>query len=478
MNINYKRLFNLNISHNYFMDGFNRFVQLTPTVETETLMRNGNMLFKRLPRGITVLYRATDDEITPLVKMNSDQNFVFSLTADDISGLLNISNFDESVSRKYSSNKIIYFKNIPANATSNPNGPETINHEILDSLRAQLFSYSFKVAGNPATVKMRVDDTSGTPVSIGKETDGTPFPTTLTLDISSNQDFNQSVDLRKKKKGRYKISILNSGDNSLIQEEEFYSDDILASEKPLGITEIIYENATDHIYDDTEEYNLQFNRAASTWKYYIIQNKSNFDFDTDSLKITDGGSINGSPYVINQFPRGYAGIKIVADTAGTAGNSITLDYSGGADTALILSGETLTGGDTGVKAEGTITIINNAESGYTVSVEGTDFIEGTDFNKGATPADTANALISAINTEGAVNVTTELMGHDILINNQPSIVFRSSAQIPFFEKPKLDLQLQKVSDSQTLIQNLPNPAHNGIQKLFTGNPESEVYVFI
>jgi len=42
MNIFYKRLFNLDTGHDYFKDGFDRLVQLFPTAETKSLLRNGS----------------------------------------------------------------------------------------------------------------------------------------------------------------------------------------------------------------------------------------------------------------------------------------------------------------------------------------------------------------------------------------------------------------------------------------------------
>jgi len=55
MNIIYKRILNLVTSHNYFKDGLDKFVTLYPVSATDTLLRNGKMLFKRLPNGITIL---------------------------------------------------------------------------------------------------------------------------------------------------------------------------------------------------------------------------------------------------------------------------------------------------------------------------------------------------------------------------------------------------------------------------------------
>ncbi len=479
MNINYKRLFNLNIGHDYFIDGYDRFVRLSPTSTTQTLIKNGKMLFKRLPHGITILYRATDDELTPFIQMDNKQRFIFTMTAENTSGLLNITNLDESVSRKYKTNSILYFKNDPALASDNSNNPEIITHQIIDSLRSQLFTYSFAIDGNPAIVLFRVADEDGNLVSIGKEINGTPFPTTIALGINSNNGFSQQIDLRHKPEGRYTITVLNNAATTDLKIEEIYVDDTLSKQNIIGIIDIVYESGTDRIYEETEEYRLQFHKANAIWKYYIVNKSANIDLDSDSLLITDTGSTNGTPYIINQFNRAFAGIQIEADTAGTLGNLISMAYSGGGiHPAVKLSGKTLSGGTDGITAKGNITLINNAITGYTISINGIDFTEGTHFNNGISPNDTATALASAINANVAVPVSASILGYDVTINGLPALVFNSLQAIPFFEKPKTNIELRKTSDGQSIINNLPNPAHNGVKKLFADNPESEVYVFI
>ena len=114
MNIIYKRILNLVVGHNYFKDGFDKFVTLYPTAATEVLFRNGKMLFKRLPNGITVLYRTLDDETTPFVELAKDQHFIFVVKTGNTTGLLNITDLDESLSRPFGTGKIIYFTNNPA----------------------------------------------------------------------------------------------------------------------------------------------------------------------------------------------------------------------------------------------------------------------------------------------------------------------------------------------------------------------------
>jgi hypothetical protein len=156
-----------------------------------------------------------------------------------------------------------------------------------------------------------------------------------------------------------------------------------------------------------------------------------------------------------------------------------MEYSGaGAFQAVLFSGKTLSGGTTGVNAGGVITIINNDIADYSITIGGVKFTEGTDFEKGATSAETAESLIDAINGNAGVAVSASISEYDILVNNLKTLVFESLQEIPFYEIPKLKIELRKTSDNQIVVANLPNPAHNGIRKIFAGKLESEVYVFI
>ena len=479
MNIFYKRILNLVVGHSYFKDGFDRFVKLYPTAATETLLRNGKMLFKRLPNGITILYRTTDDEETPLAELEKTQVFTFCIKAENQAGLLNITNLDESAEKTYGAGKIVYLTNNPASASTNQNNPEILTNQIIDSLKGPLFTYQFAINGNPGNVVMIVADEQGNPVSVGKDSEGVPFPLKINLTANSNNLFVQQVDLRSQKTGRYRISILNQDETITLKTEEIYVDGQLEKDNILGIVEIKYDSVTNHLYGEIEEYKLQFRFTETYWKYFFVNKSRNIDFATDSLVINDSGNVNGGPYQINNFQKVYASIKIAAKTAGQTGNNISMEYSGAAAFSVVLfSGKTLSGGAVGVNAEGIITLINNEIDGYSVKIGAVTFTEGADFEKGTTSDETALNLVDAINGDGTVAVSASLLKHDILVNNLQTLVFGSLQKIPFYEVPKLKIELRKKSDNQVIIANLPNPSHNGIKKLFADRFESEVYVFI
>lgn len=479
MNINYKRIMNLVVGHNYFKDGSDRFVKLYPTAATEALLRNGKMLFKRLPNGITILYRTLDDEETPLAELEMNQVFTFYIKAENQAGLLNITNLNESAEKTYAAGKIVYFTNNPVSASVNQGNPEILTNKIIDSLRGPLFTYQFQISGNPLHVIMIVSDELGNPVPVGKDAEGNSYPLKINLTANSENYFYQQIDLRNQKTGRYQVRILDVTETITLKSEDIYVDGQLEKDNILGIVDIRYNSLTNHLYGATEEYKLQFRYTETYWKYFVVNKSRNIDFASDSLVITDAGALNGTPYQINNFRKVYSSIKLSAKTPGATGNTVVMEYSGGGSfPAITFSGKTLTGGTNGVKAEGIITIINNDITGYTVKIGSVAFAEGADFDKGTTSEDTAVSLVEAINGDGGVAVTASLLKHDILVNNLPALVFGSIQKIPFFEVPKLKIELRKASDNQVVIANLPNPSHNGILKSFADRFESEVYVFI
>jgi hypothetical protein len=479
MYINYNRLFTLTLCHGYFADGYDRFVRLFPTAETALLLQRGKMLFKALPHGVTVLYRAGEDEVRPLVALDHDVSFVFVMMSENASRMQHVTDFDEPGGKRYSAGKVLFFRNVPSAASTDSGNPEIITHELIDGLRPSLFTFLFSVPSNPQHVQFRMTDKDGNMVSVGKDANGQALPFTLNLTISGDNCFSQQVDLRNKPKGRYTITVLDGMGTTVLEKQKIYVDNDLAARNNIGIVEIVYPSSAGHLYGQTEAYRIEFQRASLYWKYFIVNKSRNIDFSNDSLLITDRGSTNGSPYLLNGFTRAYARISLTAKSTGQAGNNIALSCSGSMDSmAVSLSGTSLSGGAAGAAAKGAITIVNNKVTGYTISIGSFDFSEGTDFLRGSNAADTAAALVAAINAVSDAPVSAELLDYDVLVNDLQSLVFRSEQSIPVYEKPKQNIELQHLSDHQVIVAHLPNPSHAGISKTVGDQTESEVYVYI
>ncbi|MGM0459932.1 MAG: hypothetical protein ACQERO_11360 [Bacteroidota bacterium] len=302
VSINYTRLFNLRLFHNYYESGRLPDVHLHPTHQTVRKMNGAKMLFKRIPGGVVVLYRASDDyrasdnETTPVVELDPDQRFSFFITAEQKTQFQNITKLDLARDDRFHSGSILHFSNDPENPSIDPEKPEAISHSILDGTRNSVFTYSFQLDGNPDEVLFRVRDDKGNLVSPGRTVDGSPLSTTLILEKSNEDTYSRQIDLRNKPSGRYSVIIRNMDDDETLEKHTFYVDDRLASRDILGIAEINYTQDTGHLYGPTEEYEISFSRKETIWTYYIVNKNGNVIFDDHDLEIKEQVS-NGSPPV-------------------------------------------------------------------------------------------------------------------------------------------------------------------------------------
>ena len=287
VSINYTRLFNLRLYHNYYENGRLSGINLHPTHQTAQKMNGANMLYKRIPGGVVVLYRAGKDEITPVIKLDPDQRFTFYITADNKTEFQNITRLDLGSDDRFHSGSILHFSNDPKNPSNKPKPPEEISHSILDGTSNTVFTYFFQLEGNPDEVLLRVQNDKDDLVSPGKTIDGVPLPTTLTIEKSNEDTYSHQIDLRNKPAGRYTVIIRNADDDKTLKEQTFYVDDRLASRNILGIVEINYSSATGHLYGDTEQYRLVFTRKETIWTYFIVNKNGNVIFDDHDLEITE-----------------------------------------------------------------------------------------------------------------------------------------------------------------------------------------------
>jgi hypothetical protein len=315
INISYHRLFNLKISHNYYKNGSARGVQLMPTKATINLLKNGKMLLKKLQNQIVVLFQALNenppvDPPNPFLPLDHDFRLTFALTVDNKSEFVNITNLDVSPLNQYRSGNILYFINNPANATDDPSNPENLNFSLLDNIRNSLFTYSFQLISVAPQVDLYIfpindDGTLGTAIPVGKNVDGTDFPSPLSVAGDSNNpgNYSHSIDLRNKPSGRYRIRITQSGNpGNILKQEDTYIDDELASQNILGIVDLVYDEPTltNATYKTTEAYNLQFSRKQSFWKYFLV--KKSQAVNLASYTITDKGAVSPEvPYIVNTF---------------------------------------------------------------------------------------------------------------------------------------------------------------------------------
>lgn len=69
------------------------------------------------------------------------------------------------------------------------------------------------------------------------------------------------------------------------------------------------------------------------------------------------------------------------------------------------------------------------------------------------------------------HATTKVKGFD-------TVIFKSSAEIPSFEQPKLNVKLVLKPDDKVMVEHLSNPPFNSVEKENGGDIEKEIFVFI
>ncbi len=302
MYINYHRLFNLHYSHDYYVNGKPSGMSLQPTSETSRLLKGGKMLFKTTPGGVTVLYRALQDEITPMVNLPY-LRLRFVLKVSNPAKFLTVTNLDSASSKKYKSPSLLYFKNDPASASVNPNQPEAIEHELIDAVRPSLFTFSFTMSDPPEEILLRITDETDSLVIIGKDESGDPIPAEWILIKNEDDIYRNQVDLRGKQTGKYVITIRNAADTETLKEETIYVDDELWGQNIMGIVDLIYQQDDGQLYGETEEYELRFNRKQTRWKYFIVLKNRSIDFTEDDLFIEDTQPEDADFYAAADFSR-------------------------------------------------------------------------------------------------------------------------------------------------------------------------------
>ena len=290
VNINYTRLFNLRMAHDYFDDRMPRGLTIRPTAQTLHRFTGSKMLFKSIPSGLTVLYRAEADGLTPFVDIGPTQHFSFLLTSDNRPEFENITDLDVSPPDRFTAGRLLYFANNPANASTDATSPEELTHTLIDGTRNSLFSYTFTLETPPSEVLLRITSPGGATVPAGTQVDGSSLPDPLTIKKDDDDFYRQQIDLRKRPKGLYTFTIRSGDDTSTLKEEQFYVDDDVAAQDILGVIDIIYVDAPGHLFGDTEEYSLTFSRKETVWTYYIVNKNGFVVFDDHDLVITDPGS--------------------------------------------------------------------------------------------------------------------------------------------------------------------------------------------
>ena len=301
MNITYSRLGEVALRHDFYQDGLAKDLTIWPTAETALLMKNGKLLFRKTPGGIVLLYQAEEDEVTPLTPLQLPQSFFFFFKPENPSSFLQITDLNDS-SEAFQAGKVPFFQNTPASASTDRDNPEELAYQLLDGIRSKVFSIDLKLNPTPPSVRIKIRNAAGEAISPGKDQTGNPLPDGVEVNPDDNGVFRFTFDFKGKKEGTYSFTLRNSADTEDLWIEKYWLGDT-NFHQPLGILELQYQAAPNHLYGAKEYYQLSFNRKESLWTYYVVNGNNKVDLISSSLEINDQGNDGSVPYGSYTFDR-------------------------------------------------------------------------------------------------------------------------------------------------------------------------------
>lgn len=291
----YKKFFNVDVKHDFNKSGFTKDITITPTMETELLMRNLKLVQRATPGGMRVFYRAVGSGIgdtDPYVPFDAS-TMVFSLRLSNVAEFLNVTDLTQTnltPDKVFGPGNILRFWNSPTNTL-------LLNYEILDLLRPAAFVFNFSLAA-PATgnVQVEVKDAGGATVI--------PISAALT---AVNGVYSYKIDLSEEPKGKYQLVVTDDGNVNNNKTVLAYIDDDLSGQDIFGILEISTPASTPSgtfaTFVGLDSFGMQFTRRLTRWKYFVINKTKNIaSFTTAAFAITDTQLLPydpvyaGSPY--------------------------------------------------------------------------------------------------------------------------------------------------------------------------------------
>lgn len=299
MSIIYTRLGEVALRHDFYRDGIAKGIQLSPSAETANLLKNGRILFKTTPGGGVLLYRAEEDETTPISPLKVPLSFFFYLNSENIGSFLQITDLNEG-STEFESGKIPYFFNTPAQASTDNLAPEVLSYQLLDGARPKVFSLDLSLNPTPTSVRIKIRNSKDEIISSGKSQAGEWLPDLVEVFPDTQGNFRFIFDLKGRKEGIYTFTLRDESDTTdLWTKKYFLADDF--SGKSMGLIELSYTTAPAHLYGSKEYYQLEFTSKESLWTYYVVNGNQKIDLVTSNLSIQDDGNEGTVPYGTYNF---------------------------------------------------------------------------------------------------------------------------------------------------------------------------------
>ncbi|SIO07770.1 hypothetical protein [Algoriphagus halophilus] len=298
MSIIYSRLGEVALRHEYFKDGVARDLVLWPSEETSRIFQNGKIIFRQFQGGMILLYRAEEDETTPISPLTQPVSFYFFFQPKNPADFLQISDLDDG-SNLYSSGKLPFFFNVPANASSDESSPENLSYDLLDGLRAKAFGIELTLEPFPPSVRIKVRKDLTQVVSPGKDENGLPLPDLFEIAPDDQGKIRFTFDLRGKAEGIYTFTLRDAGNTTDLWSKTYWVGNEPAS--PLGLIRLEYVNAPSNLYGSKEHYRLTIPSQKSRWTYLIVNGNQKVDLLSKTLEIEDVDADLPPPYSTYQF---------------------------------------------------------------------------------------------------------------------------------------------------------------------------------
>lgn len=294
MSIIYTRLGEVALRHDFYRDGLAKDIRVMPSQETALLMKNGKILVRNTPGGIVLLYRAEEDEITPLTPLSLPQSFFFFFKPENAAAFLQITDLDNGT-EKFQASRLPFFQNTPANASTDIDNAEELTYQLLDGMRPKAFSIQLSLTPGPTAVRVKVRNASGDVISPGKDILGNPLPDGVEVSPDDKGLFRFLFDFNGRKEGIYTFTLRNTADSEDLWSEKYWLGESHASQ-PFGLIELRYQAVPNHLYGAKEYYQLSFSRKESRWTYYVVNGNRKVDLISSDLQIQDQGNEGSVPY--------------------------------------------------------------------------------------------------------------------------------------------------------------------------------------
>lgn len=304
--ISYKKFISAEFLHDFYESGKSPDLIVAPTPSTARRMSNTRMVFRGLPTGFNVFYRAVSKSDPNPFQSISDGVFSFALSLKNPTEFLNLTDLtDVTNSVKYKSGNIIYFRNTVLTTNA-------IAYELLNRLLPEKFGYDLTITGTISDdVRLRVKDYSGNVVYLSEDP--------LIAD-DNGKYHDDKVDLTAAGPGRYLIEQVKNGTPDPVEKEKVYADSGLNGTGVFGIVDIELKVSAYSFLNFValNAFQPSFARRKTRWKYYVVNKSTNGSFT--------GMNINDSLGALSPYPA-------ITFTGPTAENNVS-----GAETKSFISG--------------------------------------------------------------------------------------------------------------------------------------------